>query len=231
MPAYSPYSVALLFIRSASAAASTDDSLKVCKNFQTGEFNMIYTDSHDVSKKNVHKLQGLYRQRILDHIYLTLKNLTMDKEGFFQLEVIVPGMPLFLVNVADLKDLYYRDHILELVANGLDNLDVLEVTKATVPAPVPAPAPAPAPVPLAAEEDEYADMPPLIPISQAQNARRVLASSMDRFLYTQQSKPLEQRRSERLAQRCNQSCNAPCGGPTRRHLFFNQDDEDDHEDY
>ena len=233
MPAFSPYSVELLFIRSANAPSSTDDILKVRKNFETGEFEIAYTDSHD-SNKLVHKLHYLYRQRVIDHVYLTLKNLTMDEENFYQIQLNLPAMPRILVSVENLKDLYYRDHLLELVQNGLDNLDVLEKTNTKCgPNTV---------VPLA--EDEYADMPPLISMAelqtqqaQQQNARRALTPSMDSFLDSHLRRTLhptvcEQRRSARLAER-NSRCGpgADVSGTPRCHLFFNQDDEDDHVDY
>lgn len=210
MSAYSPYSIELLFIRTAGAAASTDDSMRVRKNLESGEFEMVYTDSHD-NNKQVHKLHSLYRQRVLDHVYLTLKNLTLDEDNFYQLQMNLPAMPPILVSVENLTDLYYRDHLLELVENGLDNLDVLEKVKA------------PSKV---TTEDEYADMPPLI--SNAEFARRMLTPSMDRFLGTSSACP--QRRSARLAQRCD-PCSGSCGsrsGPgadvsgTPRHLFFDE---------
>jgi hypothetical protein len=236
MPAYSPYSVELLFIRNGGGGSSTDDKMRIRKNFETGEFELVYTDSHNHPNKLMHTLNGLYRQRVIDHVYLTLKNLSIDEDTFYQLQLNLPGMPAVLVSVENLSDVYYRDHFLELVENGLDNLDVLErVVKPHVAAAV-------------EDQDEYADMPPLISFAelkalkqaQQQNANRILSPSMDHFLdtnirHTLHPKVVEQRRSARLAERCNQpcgggGCTAPCNGP-RRDLYFNQDDEDDHEDY
>jgi hypothetical protein len=199
---------------------------------------MIYTDSHDVNKQ-VHKLHSLYRQRVLDHVYLTLKNLTLDEDNFYQIQLNMPAMPPVLVSVDNLTDLYYREHLLELVENGLDNLDVLEKVDMKV-------KPARSPTASSAVVDEYADMPPLISSAelqarqrQLQNANRILTPSMDNFLDPNMRRTLhprlvEQRRSARLAERCNQSCGggacADVSSP-RRHMFFNQDDEDDHQDY
>jgi hypothetical protein len=175
---------------------------------------------------------------VIDHFYLTFKNLTLDEDNFYQIQLNLPAMPPILLSVKNLTDLYYRDHLLELVENGLDNLDVLE--KVDVKAVRP-------PTASSAAVDEYADMPPLISSAelqarqqaQLQAARRILTPSMDNFLDTNMRRTLhprvvEQRRSARLAERCNQ----PCGGGAcadasspRRHMYFNQDDEDDHEDY
>jgi hypothetical protein len=229
MSAFSPYTVEILFIRAAGAASSTDDSMRVRKNFESGEFELVYKDSHD-SKKQVHTLTGLYRQRVLDHVYLALKNLTMDEDNFFQVQLNMPAMPPVLVSVENLSDVYYRDHLLELVGNGLDNLDVLETVKYVRP-----------PTASSAAVDEYADMPPLISHAdlqaQQQNARRVLTPSMDNFLdsipsSTRYPRLVEQRRSARLAQRCNPCTGGGCSSSPRRHMFFNQnEDEDDEDDY
>lgn len=235
MPAYSSYSFEILFIRGHGSPAHTDDSLKIRKNFETGEFEIRYRDSY-ISKPVVHKLHNLYRQRVLNHVYLILKNLTMDEENFYQLQLNLPAMPPVLLNVEKLKDLYYRDHILELVENGLDNLDVLE--KVGVERPLATSFATPTASSTA--EDEYADMPPLISISelqQQQNARRALSPSMDRFLRSQArtntstQNVCAQRRSARLAEyNSRHGPGADVSGTPCRHIFFNHD-EDDHVDY
>ena len=207
MPAYSPYSVELLFIRSAGAKSSTDDTMRVRKNYETCEFEMVYTDSHNTTKQ-VHKLHSLYRQRVLDHVYLTLKNLTLDEDNFYQLQLNLPAMPPILVSVENLKDIYYRDHLLELVQNGLDNLDVLEKVNVAPPT---------------AQQQQ--------PQAQAQQQPiRILSPSMDNFITTHmqcnRSNLCERRRSARLAQ--TQSCSgagADVSG-TARQLDFDEDEDE-----
>ena len=238
MPAYSPYSVELLFIRSAGSKSSTDDTIRVRKNFETCEFEMIYTDSHNV-KKQVHKLHSLYRQRVLDHFYLTFKNLSLDEDNFHQLQLNMPAMPPILVSVENLKDLYYRDHFLELIDNGLSNLDVLEKVAA----------PATAPTTTPARVNQYSDMPPLISMSklyaqqQQQKAQEpqaqqqpinILSPSMDNFITTHMQCNLsnnvcERRRSARLAQAqgCCSGAGADVSGTARR-LNFDEDEEDEY---
>jgi len=237
MPAYSSYSFEILFIRGHGTPARTDDSLKIRKNFETGEFEIRYRDSY-ISKPVVHKLHHLYRQRVIDHVYLILKNLTMDEENFYQLQLNLPAMPPVLLNVEKLKDLYYRDHLLELVENGLDNLDVLE--KVGLARPLASPPFVRTPTVTSTAEDEYADMPPLISFSelqQLQNARRALSPSMDRFLRseprtnTSTQNISAQRRSARVAEyNSRNGPGADISGTPCRHMFFNQD-EDDHVDY
>jgi len=237
MPAYSSYSFEILFIRGHGTPAHTDDSLKIRKNFETGEFEILYRDSY-ISKPVVHKLHNLYRQRVVDHVYLILKNLTMDEENFYQIQLNLPAMPPVLLNVEKLKDLYYRDHILELVENGLDNLDVLE--KIGLARPLASPPFVRTSTVTSTAEDEYADMPPLISnseLQQLQNARRALSPSMDRFLRseprtnTSTQNISAQRRSARVAEyNSRHGAGADISGTPRRHIVFNQD-EDDHVDY
>ena len=212
MPAYSPYSVELMFIRSAGSKSSTDDTIRVRKNFETGEFEMIYTDSHNV-KKQVHKLHSLYRQRVLDHFYLTFKNLSLDEDNFHQLQLNMPAMPPILVGVENLKDLYYRDHLLELIDNGLSNLDVLEKVNVAPPA--------------AQQQQPQAQQQPI----------RILSPSMDNFITTHMQCNLsnnvcERRRSARLAQA--QGCcgaGADVSGTARRLNFDEDEDEDEDDEY
>jgi hypothetical protein len=222
MPAYSPYSVELMFIRSVDAKSTTDDTIRVRKNFETGEFEMLYTDSFQ-AKKTVHKLHSLYRQRVVDHLYLTFKNLTMDEDGFYQLQLNLPAMPPILVSVENLKDLYYRDHLLELIENGLSNLDVLE--KSSVPA-------------TEANSNIIPPQPPYLMQQQQQaqqaNASRILSPSMDNYINTHMQCNLsnnicERRRSARLAQAqgCCSGAGADVSGTARR-LNFDEDEEDEY---
>ena len=190
--------------------------MRVRKNYETCEFEMVYTDSHNTTKQ-VHKLHSLYRQRVLDHVYLTLKNLTLDEDNFYQLQLNLPAMPPILVSVENLKDIYYRDHLLELVQNGLDNLDVLEKVNVAPPS---------------AQQQQQQPQAPQQPQAQQQPIR-ILSPSMDNFITThmqcnRSNNVCERRRSARLSQ--TQACSgagADVSG-TARQLNFDEDDEDEY---
>ena len=224
MPAFSPYCIELQFIRSAVSKASTDDILKIRKNYESGKFEMVYTDC-EMIKKVTHRVNSLYRERILDHIYLLLKNMTLDEENFYQLQLNLPAMPRLIVSVENLKDLYYRDHFLQLIGNSLDNLDGIQSST----------------VKLTQdessdeeeedEEDEYADMPPLVStqqyatrsrVTEAQHLRNTLQAPMDHFLRNT-SQPCvteQQRRSSRIAERGSRFGPGADVSGTPRHMFF-----------
>lgn len=223
MPAFSPYCIELQFIRAADSDPSTDDILKIRKNYESGEFELVYTDS-DKDQKVTHRLHSLYRQRILDHIYLLLKNMTLDEDNFHQLQLNLPAMPRLIVSVENLKDLYYRDHFLDLIGNSLDNLDVIESKTVHLKQDDSSDDE------LFDEEDEYADMPPLISphqystrsrITEAQHLRNTLQAPMDRFLRnTAKASVAEQRRSSRLAERGSRFGPGADVSGTPRHMFF-----------
>jgi len=136
MASFTPYALAIMFIRKNNTDTpkpETDDDIRVRKDLATGEFELTFRDRQDAQLHVVHVLHSLYRQRVIDHIYLTLKNQSMDEEGFPLVQFSLPGMPNMLVSAEKFNDAYFREHFLELIENALDNLDVLESTKVRVP--------------------------------------------------------------------------------------------------
>jgi hypothetical protein len=163
---YSSYAIEIIFIRSDEHGGNgpkTDDVIKVRKDYDSGEFEIIYKDRADSQSSVYHTLFSLYRQRVIDHIYLTLKSLCMDEEPFHQVQFNLPAMPSLIVSIDTFKeDYYYRDHFLELIENALDNLDVIESkrvykSKATL---------------RMSEDDEH----------EAAHLRRTLTPALDTFL-------------------------------------------------
>ena len=129
MSTYSQLHVVLTFIRKNSAAdASNDDRLTIRKNLDTNDFEIIYRDANEglgLCQKGavIHKLSGMYRERVLEHVYLLLKNQYLDTDGFAEIQLDMPAMPRVLLKAESMYDLYYRDHIYELVGAALDNLE------------------------------------------------------------------------------------------------------------
>ena len=54
----------------------------------------------------------------------------MDDDGFKSVQFSLPAMPRILVDVWKFKEVYYREHFLDLLENGLDTLDRVETTSA-----------------------------------------------------------------------------------------------------
>ena len=129
MSTYSPLSILITFIRKDQRADSySDDRLSIRKNFGTNDFEITYRDANvgigAVGCTPVlHKLTGLYRERVLEHVYLLLKNQYLDTDGFAEIQLDVPAMPRVLLKAESMYDLYYREHIYELIGAALDNLE------------------------------------------------------------------------------------------------------------
>ena len=124
MPSFTS-SFSLRFIRDTKSSASHDDIISVRKDLSTGEFQVFYKDENN-GEPITHVMSYLYRQRVLDHIYLVLKNQNIDDDGFQAVQFNLPAMPRMLVNIQKFADVYYREHFLDLIGNALDCLDTLE---------------------------------------------------------------------------------------------------------
>ena len=132
---YSRLSITIRFIRNNSEGKpNTDDTLTIRKNLTTGDFDVRYKDVNDgVSTKAhspvMHLLIGMGHERVLRHVYLLLKNQYLDVQGFSQIQLDVPAMPRILVDVWKFKEVYYREHVCELIGAALENLDNGELSR------------------------------------------------------------------------------------------------------
>jgi len=124
---YSDTSIYIHLIHNEKKALS-DDTVKIIKNYETGDFEITFTDQNDGTPV-VHKVYGLYRARVMDYLYMILKNQALDEEGYKSIQLTLPAMPRIIVAGEKLKDLYYREHFLEAVGTGLDLLDVTQNVK------------------------------------------------------------------------------------------------------
>lgn len=116
--AYSDTSILIHLIHNDKKAYS-DDTVKIVKNYERDDFDITFTDQNDGTPV-VHKAVGLYRSRVLDYLYMLFKNQALDEEGYKSVQVTLPAMPRILVSGEKFKDLYYREHFLELLENSLD---------------------------------------------------------------------------------------------------------------
>jgi hypothetical protein len=127
MPTFSS-SFTLRFIRNTeSTAASTDDLVKIRKNLEENEFEFTYLDENSGSPV-VHEMAFAKRSDLMNHVYLLLKNQMVDDDGFQAVQFTLPAMPRMLVYVDKFRDVYYREHFLDLIENALDCLDRLTVS-------------------------------------------------------------------------------------------------------
>lgn len=118
MSSVTSLSIQIVMIRS----DEKDDTISIAKDLMTNEFVVTYTDEND-GDPVVHKMSGLYHAKVLDYVYMLLKNQYLDEEGFESVQVNMPAMPRMIVNGSKFSDIYYRQHFYELIGFGLDNLE------------------------------------------------------------------------------------------------------------
>ena len=105
-----------------------DDIVIISKNLKLGDFDITYNDQNNDSPLT-HIVNGLYRARVMDYLYMIFKNLALDEEPYESVQLTLPAMPRIIVSSDKLKDLYYREHFLELIANSLDTLENVSTEK------------------------------------------------------------------------------------------------------
>jgi len=108
-------------------SVSKDDKITIRKNLETGDFALWYMDSNvsgaTYGPPITQHLEGLYFNKVLEHMYVAIKSMALDEEGFMQAQFDIPGIPRMLVSVANMKDVYYRDHLNDMIRVGLDVMD------------------------------------------------------------------------------------------------------------
>jgi len=125
--AYSQTSIEIHLIND-DASKKADDLIRIRKNFETNEFEIIYRDQNN-GETITHEVTGLYRQRVIEYLYILFKNQALDEEGYKSVQLTLPALPRLIVSGDKFKDLYYREHFLEAVETGLDLLDTTESIK------------------------------------------------------------------------------------------------------
>jgi hypothetical protein len=113
-----PLCVQIIMIR----GDDTDDVIDVSKDMSTNEYVITYSDPNE-GEPVVHQMSGLYRDKVLEYVYMLLKNQYVDEEGFDKVQVNIPAMPRVIVSGEKFNQVYYREHFQELIGFGLDNLE------------------------------------------------------------------------------------------------------------
>jgi hypothetical protein len=128
--AYSDTFIVIHLVKDTNAL-NLDDMIHITKNLEDSVFEVTYKDQGDPLR---HRAYQMSRDNVCDYVYLLLKNLTLDEDGYQKIQFSMPAMPRVIINASNLKDLYYRNHFLELIENGLTMLDKVE--KLTIKKPV-----------------------------------------------------------------------------------------------
>ena len=123
--AYSDTSITLHLLKNL-ANEKLDDTVRIVKNLEDNAFELTFKDNGDPV---THKVYEMTRDNVCDYVYLLLKNLSMDEDGYQSIQLSLPAMPRMIVTASKLKDTYYREHFLELIENSLSMLDKVEKLK------------------------------------------------------------------------------------------------------
>jgi hypothetical protein len=109
-----------------------DDNIRIRKNYMTNEFDISYNDQNDGSPVT-HKVSGLSRSRVLEYVYLLFKNQYIDDAGYKSIQITLPAMPRIIVSGDKFKQVYYREHFMEVLEMGLDLLENTTNVKQSIP--------------------------------------------------------------------------------------------------
>jgi hypothetical protein len=99
-----------------------DDSVKVRLNLDLNEYEITLRDQN-AGSEIAHRIEMSTKEKVIDYLYLVLKSICLDEDGYENIQVNTPLMPRVFFSVKSLKDLYYRDHVHEILRTGLDLLE------------------------------------------------------------------------------------------------------------
>jgi hypothetical protein len=124
---YSSTAVEILMIKDPKNKRH-DDKISIRKNFTTNDYEIVFTDTNfDSPFKN--KVVRMYRHSVLEYAYFLLKNQKVDSDGYKKIQVNVPAMPSILLEAEQLNDVYFREHLHDLISFGVDLLDNAEAVR------------------------------------------------------------------------------------------------------
>jgi hypothetical protein len=118
---YAPCSVELVMIKD-TKNKKEDDSVKVRLNLDLNEYEITLRDQNSGSEIS-HRIEMSTKEKVMDYLYLVLKSICLDEDGYENIQVNTPLMPRVFFSVKSLKDLYYREHVHEILRTGLDLLE------------------------------------------------------------------------------------------------------------
>jgi hypothetical protein len=121
MSSYTDISIRINLIR--GDGSSTDDRLTLTKNLDYGDFEINYSEYNYGKQRIVHEVKGMYREKVMNYLYSLFKNISLDEEPYVNVQFILPAMPSVIVSASKFKDVYYREHFLEMTGTCLDLLE------------------------------------------------------------------------------------------------------------
>jgi len=105
---------------------NVDDSIVIKKDPLDKSYIVTYSDQNNGSPVK-HVVTGLHRDNLEDYVYMILKNQSIDEDGYKYIQVTAPAMPRVLVSGSLMKEVYYREHLIEMLGTSLDLLEKVSV--------------------------------------------------------------------------------------------------------
>ena len=109
-----------------------DDKIVIRKNLDYNEFEVTYTEFSGLDAPLVYKSTGMYRDKVLNYVYMVVKNQYADDEPYKHVQVNIPGMPRVIMSSAKFQEVYFREHLYDLISTGLDLLETTQLVKKEV---------------------------------------------------------------------------------------------------
>lgn len=106
-----------------------DDKVVIKKNLDYNEFEVTYTEHSGLDTPVVYKSTGMYREKVLEYVYMLVKNQYADDEPYKHVQVNIPAMPRVILSSQKFNEVYFREHLCDLISTGLDMLESTHVVK------------------------------------------------------------------------------------------------------
>ena len=120
--AYSTSSINIQLIKK-EGDSKNDDMILIKKNLEYNEFELTYVERDGSSPAILFRSLSMSHAKVLEYVYILLKNQSLDSEPYEFIQVNNPAMPRVMFKGDQFQDVYYRDHVYEMVSTGLDLLD------------------------------------------------------------------------------------------------------------
>ena len=121
--------IAFRMIR-ANSLPNDDDHIVIRKDLDQGNFTLRYTDTNAGTNNSIISqiTTSMTYDHVVEHMRVCVKSIALDEEGFIKVQIDIPGMPRMLLSVDKLREVYYRDHIVDMVCIGLDSMNTSKST-------------------------------------------------------------------------------------------------------
>lgn len=128
--AYSTSSINIQLIKK-EGDSKNDDMILIKKNLEYNEFELTYVERDGSSPAILFRSLSMSHAKVLEYVYILLKNQSLDSEPYAFIQVNNPAMPRVMFKGDKFHDVYYRDHVYEMISTGLDLLDTTSSEKKT----------------------------------------------------------------------------------------------------